>query len=226
MINLEAFLAQCQDVKILDSTIDYSSYFPINLSESNVDLIEIDIKNPLHLAKYLNDKMSENNSIVAYGGYCEKRLLYKSSSLFNNSEKQRDIHIGIDLWVSQGTAVLAALDGTAYGYANNKGAGNYGPTIILKHEIENHIFYTLYGHLSLESMEKIEIGRKYFKGQKIAVLGNLHENGGYTPHLHFQIIKNIQGNFNDYPGVCNINDLSFYTDNCPDPNLLLQIEIS
>jgi murein DD-endopeptidase MepM/ murein hydrolase activator NlpD len=129
----------------------------------------------------------------------------------------------MDLWIKAGTSILAALDGTVYGFDFNAGKGNYGPTIILEHTIENQTFYTLYGHLSVESIENIEIGTLFKKGQTLATLGDSSVNGGYSPHLHFQIIKNIEDNFSDYPGVCSKNTLDFYLENCPDPNLLLKI---
>jgi murein DD-endopeptidase MepM/ murein hydrolase activator NlpD len=62
------------------------------------------------------------------------------------------------------------------------------------------------------------------KGQQIATLGDASVNGDYSPHLHFQIIKNIGDYFGDYPGVCSKTDLNFYLDNCPNPNLLLKIK--
>lgn len=161
---------------------------------------------------------------MAFGGYNEERNLYKETSLFNDDEtEERNIHIGMDLWIKAGTPVLAALEGKVYGFDFNVGKGNYGPTIILKHTLENEIFYTLYGHLSVDSIEYIEIGTFFKKGQQIATLGDSSVNGGYSPHLHFQIIKNIDDNFSDYPGVCSKKDLEYYLENCPNPNLLLKI---
>ena len=160
----------------------------------------------------------------AFGGYNEERNLYKSSLIFNDDEnEERNIHIGMDLWIKAGTPVLAVVDGEVYGFDFNAGKGNYGPTIILKHSIENKSFYTLYGHLSVESIETIEIGTIFKKGQQIATLGHSSVNGGYAPHLHFQIIKNIENYSGDYPGVCSKKDLHYYLENCPDPNLLLKI---
>jgi murein DD-endopeptidase MepM/ murein hydrolase activator NlpD len=93
----------------------------------------------------------------------------------------------------------------------------------LEHQLENHTFYTLYGHLTLDSIASIKIGDFIAKGQKLASLGNASVNGDYAPHLHFQIIKNIETNFGDYPGVCSKNKLEYYLENCPNPNLLLKI---
>jgi hypothetical protein len=77
--------------------------------------------------------------------------------------------------------------------------------------------------LSLESISDIGIGETYGAGQQLATLGDASVNGDYAPHLHFQIIKDIQDNFGDYPGVCSKTDLTFYLENCPDPNLLLKL---
>ena len=87
--------------------------------------------------------------------------------------------------------------------------------------MDNVIFYTLYGHLSLNSIEKISIGDTFNKGETIAVLGDPTINGDYAPHLHFQIINDLQGNDGDYPGVSSLENLSFYKSNCPDPKLVL-----
>ena len=61
------------------------------------------------------------------------------------------------------------------------------------------------------------------KGEQIATLGLPPINGDYAPHLHFQIIIDMEGKIGDYPGVCNEKTLLFYKSNCPDPNLLLKI---
>ncbi|MNX43456.1 hypothetical protein D3C86_739100 [compost metagenome] len=118
---------------------------------------------------------------------------------------------------------MAPLDGKVHSFKNNIGLGDYGPTIILEHEVENEKFYTLYGHLSLESIKDLNVGKQFKKGEQIATLGNAAVNGDYAPHVHFQIIQDIEDYWGDYPGVCNSNDLNFYIENCPDPNLLLKI---
>lgn len=225
MSALENSFLQLENVKVIDSFIPYSEYTPIDLSIANTDLSKIDLVNAEIFENFIENHLRKNNSKVAFGGYNEQRNLYKSSLIFNDEEKEeRNIHIGMDLWIKAGTPVLAALHGTVYGFDYNTGAGNYGPTIILKHSLENQTFYTLYGHLSVESIEDIEIGTVFTKGQTLATLGDSSVNGGYSPHLHFQIIKNIGENFSDYPGVCNQNDLEYYLKNCPNPNLLLKIQ--
>ena len=225
MPTLETFFSKLENIKVIDDSISYSQYTPIDLSVSNSKLSEVDLKNPIAFETFIENHLRISSAKIAFGGYNEERNLYKSSLIFNDKEEEeRNIHIGMDLWIKAGTSVLAALDGTVYGFDYNTGAGNYGPTIILKHTIENQTFYTLYGHLSIESIKDMEIGTFFKKGQQLATLGDSAVNGGYSPHLHFQIIINMGENFSDYPGVCNQKDLEYYLDNCPNPNLLLKIQ--
>jgi len=224
MTSLETVLLKIQDAKVIADSITLQQYTPLDLSVSNENLTTESLANAAEFENYIDNYLTLNNSKVAYGGYNEERNLYKRSTIFKDLEtEERNMHIGLDLWIKAGTPILAALDGTVHSFNFNAGFGDYGPTIILEHQIENHIFYTLYGHLSLDSLENIAVGNVINKGQQIGLLGNSAVNGDYSPHLHFQIIKNIGSNHGDYPGVCTKSDLDFYLDNCPDPNLLLKI---
>lgn len=224
MKTLGTTLKSIQNVKVIDDSIDYRNYIPLDLSVSNDFFSEQEISTSSDFEEFIEKYLAKENSKVAYGGYNEERNLYKRSTVFNDAEtEERNIHIGLDLWIKGGTPVLAALDGTVHSFKNNVGLGDYGPTIILEHAIENQTFFTLYGHLSLESIAKVEVGAAFKRGQQLATLGNSAINGDYSPHLHFQIIKNIGDYFGDYPGVCSKNNLEYYLENCPDPNLLLKI---
>lgn len=221
---LASILKSIPPSKVIDSDIDYSKYITLDLSINNQDLAGNKTGSSADFEEYITHYLKKNNAEVAFGGYIEGRTLYQRSSIFKNDLiSERNIHIGLDLWIKAGTSVLAALDGKIHSFKNNVGLGDYGPTIILEHEIENQKFYTLYGHLSLESIEGISVGDFFKKGEHLANIGNSEVNGDYAPHLHFQIIKNIEDYWGDYPGVCNTKDLNFYIENCPDPNLLLKI---
>jgi hypothetical protein len=86
--------------------------------------------------------------------------------------------------------------------------GNYGPTIILEHQVEDLTFILYMVILSLNSIDKIKIGQQ-FKKRNYATLWDASVNGDYAPHLHFQIISNIEDYQGDYPGVCSKSDLAF-----------------
>ncbi|PKP15709.1 MAG: peptidase M23 [Bacteroidetes bacterium HGW-Bacteroidetes-23] len=224
MNSLEAILSQQSDVRVIDTSIPYTDYVPLDLSVNSKELIEYKPKTADEYEVFITDYLSKKQGRVAYGGYLEKRNLYERSSIFNSVRKdERNIHIGLDLWVNAHTPVLAALDGVIHSFNNNNNLGDYGPTIILKHMLNKYKFYSLYGHLSLESLDLLEIGQIVKKGKQIATLGDASVNGDYAPHLHFQIIQDIQDYIGDYPGVCSENDLEFYKKNCPNPNLLLKI---
>lgn len=223
MNDFENALRATTNVYVMDPSVPVSDYAAVDLS---VDRIEKErSSNPENFQAFLGNYAVSLDAVFLFGGYNEKRNLYKRSSLFKDSQTvERDIHIGLDIWADAGTPVFAALDGIVHSFNFNAGTGNYGPTIILRHEIDQHIFYTLYGHLSLESIENLEIGDAFTQGMRLATLGDQSVNGNYAPHLHFQIIKDLQNNFGDYPGVCSANNLDFYLTNCPDPNLLLKLQ--
>ncbi|ACU07868.1 M23/M37 peptidase/aminotransferase, class III [Flavobacteriaceae bacterium 3519-10] len=211
-------------VKVIDASIDYKDYVAFDLSAQHTDELNLDLTDAEKFEEFVENHLSVNHAKVAFGGYLEKRNLYKRSTNFNDeNSEERNIHIGLDLWIKAGTAVVSALDGTIHSFQNNTFFGDYGPTVIVEHEIECFTFYTLYGHLSLESLNGKKVGQPVKKGEKIAELGKPPVNGDYAPHLHFQIIKDIENKKGDYPGVCSISELDFYRENCPDPNLLLKI---
>jgi murein DD-endopeptidase MepM/ murein hydrolase activator NlpD len=206
---------------VLDASIPTYKYVPIDLSESNQALNTVDVSSSSKLEAFVNHHIKKYHALVAYGGYLEIRNIYKRSNHFNSqAEEERNIHLGIDLWYENETPIFAPLDGVVHSFKNNTNYGDYGPTIILKHNISNIQFYTLYGHLSLTSIEKLKVGQAFKQSEQIATLGDASVNGDYPPHLHFQIIKNIQDFKGDYPGVCSKKDLEFYKGNCPDPVLL------
>ena len=210
---------------VLDVSIPKSKYSPIDLSESNKILDTVDVSSSSKLEVFVNNHIKKHDALVAFGGYLEVRNIYKRSNHFNSQdEEERNIHLGIDLWCDTETLIYTPLDGVVHSFKNNTNYGDYGPTIILKHNISEVEFYTLYGHLSLASIEKLKVGQEFKQGDQIATLGDANINGDYPPHLHFQIIKDIQEYFGDYPGVCSEKYLEFFRVNCPNPDILLKID--
>jgi murein DD-endopeptidase MepM/ murein hydrolase activator NlpD len=227
MPTLLEILQKQKNVKVIAPKIEYTNYVAFDLSAPITDALQLPLTDAKLFEDFVENYLSNNNAKVAYGGYLEHRNLYKRSTVFKDvAVEERNIHIGLDLWIKAGTEVLAAVDGTIHSFQNNGALGDYGPAIILEHEIEGGTFYTLYGHLSLESLDGKTEGAAVKKGAIIGQLGAPPVNGDYAPHLHFQIIGNLQGKKGDYPGVCSKTDLAFYKENCPDPNLLLKIRYS
>jgi len=211
-------------VGILDDNIPLADYIPIDLSVSNINIRELDISQPDNCQNYIDRTLQNRSASVAYGGYLEKRNLYKAYSSFQeNIEDPRNIHLGIDFWAKAGTRVMTVLSGKIHSFKNNNKKGDYGPTIILEHNTTHRSFYTLYGHLSLSSIGELRPGQLFQKGEALGNLGKTEINVNYAPHLHFQIIDSIGNYWGDFPGVCNAQELDFYKMNCPDPNLLLKL---
>ncbi|WP_298305717.1 peptidoglycan DD-metalloendopeptidase family protein [Flavobacterium sp.] len=225
MQNFVDFLSHLESAKVIEPSIDYCDYVALDLSVSNTELNNHKLETATDYEVFIQNHLDKNNARIAYGGYLETRNLYKRSTIFKNENtEERNIHIGLDLWINKSATIHAALDGIIHSFQNNIALGDYGPTIILEHEINEFKFYTLYGHLSEESLFDKKIGQKVTQGEQIANLGLPPINGDYAPHLHFQIILDIEGKTGDYPGVCSENKLSFYKNNCPNPNVLLKIK--
>lgn len=202
---------------------DHSDYAAIDLSENNRDLLKLEVASSAAFSIYIKEFLKNRGKRAAYGGYNELRTLYNRSELFNNVATNRNIHIGLDIWVPAGTEIISPLSAEIHSFQDNNNFGDYGPTIILKHTTEGREFFTLYGHLSRKSLEYIEIGQKLEAGEGFAWLGDFDENGDYAPHLHFQVMEDLQGKSGDYPGVVARKELDYYLKNCPDPNLMLKI---
>lgn len=213
-------------ITLLDASIPLKKYKPLDLSASNADLKSVDITDPIVCERYINKLLERKNGKVAYGGYLEQRNLYADKASFSdNPTAQRNIHLGMDFWCRAGTSVRVPLSGTVHSFRNNHTIGDYGPTIVLDHELQGYCFYTLYGHLSLKSLDGLAVGKKFDAGTTLGTLGTSDINVNYAPHLHFQIIRDMETYMGDYPGVCAPTDLDYYRINCPDPNLLLKIAL-
>lgn len=210
--------------KVIAPAIHYSEYVPIDLSVSNEEIQQSKLETASDYGVFIQNYLASRKGKIAFGGYQEIRNLYKRSSVFNSpNSEERNIHIGLDLWINEPAPVHAALEGRIHSFQNNTALGDYGPTIIIEHTIQDYTFHTLYGHLSEESLIGKQVGDSVLKGAQIGNLGLPPINGDYAPHLHFQIIIDMENKLGDYPGVCSSKMLNFYIANCPDPNELLKI---
>ena len=138
MTLIDVLKNQSDPVKLIAPDLSFDFYKKINLSEKYLNINSIDSNSSKKLSIHINDFLDLHNKKIAYGGYLEKRSLYKRSSHFGSANKknERNIHLGIDLWSSAGTLVLAAFNGTIHSFKNNTNLGDYGPTIILKHILQ------------------------------------------------------------------------------------------
>ncbi len=171
-------------------------------------------------SKYIAQILNEQGRNLGIGQYGEDRGIYQSP-LYKTKVEARSIHLGMDLFVPVNTPIFAPLTGIIHSFQDNNHFLDYGPTIILEHNIEREKFYTLYGHLSRTSLNKLKVGQKIEAGEMIAKVGNQNENGNWPTHLHFQIITDLLGFSGDFPGVARPSEKEKYFAICPDPNLIL-----
>jgi peptidoglycan LD-endopeptidase LytH len=205
-----------------DPAIDKLCNF--DLSNKNMELTGELVKDTNSFIEYVNNRLAERNCKYGIGGYNEQRALYSRSDVFDDAANDpRRLHLGIDIWGKPYTHVMAPLDAIVHSFAFNKAFGDYGATIILTHHLQGHTFYSLYGHLSLNSLKNLSEGKTIKKGDVFTAFGIPFENGQWPPHLHFQLIIDMQGMTGDYPGVCKYSEGDKYLNNCPDPDLVLRM---
>ena len=164
---------------------------------------------------------------VAVGRYDEPRTAYSGCNFevkTNDGTETRSVHLGLDLFLPPGSAVLAPLDGIIHSFQDNASPRDYGPTVILEHRpVGSPAFFTLYGHLRRASLHGLREGRPVRRGDKIAEVGQTSENGGWPPHLHFQVIGDMLDRRGEFPGVALPSRRSLWLGISPDPNLVLKI---
>jgi 4-aminobutyrate aminotransferase-like enzyme/Ser/Thr protein kinase RdoA (MazF antagonist) len=202
--------------------LHYRSYSWLDLSIGSLDLGNTAIlSDPDRLDEQITTMVNRQAADVALGRYGEARPIYTTTAFetaTNDGPAWRTLHIGLDFFAKPGTAVRAVCDGTVYGLADNQAAGDYGPTVILQHTVSAELrFYTLYGHLQSGCLKQLEIGQEIKAGTVIAQVGARTENGNWTPHLHLQVILDMLGQRENFPGVCRPQDAPVWTSLCPDP---------
>lgn len=185
----------------------------VDLSISNLSLRKLNSQS--ELTDYINQQTYQAAKTVAYGGYCEERDFYLKSSLFSGAK--RTFHLGVDVWLPVGHPVYVATSAKVYGKAYNSLFLDYGYTVILEHDQEGEKLFSLYGHLGSKDFDSIAVGDIVTAGDIVGYVGDEAQNGGWAPHLHFQLIKDLEGNVSDYPGVCHTSKSEAYVKNCPDP---------
>jgi len=180
-----------------------------------------------YITKRLWAEMQAANAKAGIGRYNEARMLYTSPLFVTgnvSTAEHRAVHIGIDLFAETGAAVHAPIAGKVFAFSNNDAPQDYGPVVILEHTTDKgEPFYTLFGHLSPDSLEGLYAGKPIACGERFGRIGAADVNGGWTPHLHFQIITDLLDMSCDFPGVVRSGERSLWTLFSPDPNLVIGI---
>jgi peptidoglycan LD-endopeptidase LytH len=222
--NFQEVISQIHSQDVLDIDFRQNKIHRLDLSIHNTYLANTKHIDTRTLAEYIQKEAETHHAKICIGGYGENRIIYRKSKHFGKDNDLRSIHLGIDIWYETGTKVLAPIDGKVHSFNNNSNFGDYGPTIILEHKIEGFRFFTLYGHLSKNSLQHIQENQGIKAGDIFAHLGSETENGNWPPHLHFQLIRDMGNLKGDFPGVCKESEWEKYRKICPNPELLLRFK--
>lgn len=211
-------------------TADWAPPLPANLLQQRAlqlrldstapGLDGLDVARPAVLGQWIKAQVAQAQCQWAIGGYGEDRVIYAMSPLFGGDADARSVHLGVDFWLPAGTPVFAAHAGQVHSLGNNSAFGDYGGTVLLAHPGIG--LFSLYGHLAPGSINQLQAGQPIAKGERLGVLGEPHENVGWPPHLHFQLMTGLGDHVGDFPGVCARDEAQSWLHRCPDPAPLLQ----
>jgi murein DD-endopeptidase MepM/ murein hydrolase activator NlpD len=208
--------------KVVDYDPTMDKLYTFDFTAANTELSPDTVADTQKFSAWVDAKLSSGNYKYGIGGYIEHRTLYARSSLFNTDEEPRRLHLGIDIWAKAGTPVYAPFAGQVHSFNDNNNFGDYGPTIILEHNLGGLKLYSLYGHLNRESLRGLYPDKIISKNQQLGVFGTADVNGNWPPHLHFQLMFDIADWSGDYPGVGRFSEREKLIKNIPDPELVLR----
>lgn len=208
--------------RIVDFDPDADRLYQLDFTAENRELSADVLGSTALFSDWVAQKLSGSGSRYGIGGYNEHRTIYARSGHFDGETEPRRLHLGVDVWGPAGTPVYNFYDARVHSFRFNDNFGDYGATIVLGYTIEDITFHALYGHLNLSALAGLEEGMFIPGGVQIATFGNTQENGHWPPHLHFQLINDMQGWKGDYPGVCQYSKRAEYLQNCPDPAMILK----
>ena len=170
----------------------------------------------------------DNTPKAMVGHYLEPRLVYTEDAFLTAAhpvDGRRTMHLGIDVFAAAGQDVFAPCDGVVVSAVDRAQRLNYGGVVVLAHKTDyGDEFYTLYGHLDPLTITGLTPGKTIVKGTKFAELGSVEVNGGWQPHLHFQLGISLMLHGDDWPGVADPDDTALYSALYPNPAALLGLD--
>ena len=198
-----------QPLSLSPLSLDGYDFYPVMALPESLPVFDFSVS-------YDPDRML--SSPYGVGKYDELRPTMYTEEHF--TQDVRNIHMGIDLAAPVGTKVYAFHEGEVFAVGLNDLPQDYGPTVITVHEFDGEVLYALYGHLSLETLSQVRAGQHLSKGDVIGAVGGFEENGGWNPHLHFQLSR-VRPITHDLPGVVSARHRQWARRAFPDPRLIL-----
>ena len=199
---------------------------PVNLGVDSVIVSSVPAQNkPDPLWRRISARIRDAKADFAVGGYGECRLLYTSAAFGSGAAESRTVHLGIDCSAEAETPVHAPLAGVVHGFEDASANLDYGPVVVLRHDTDGGSFYTLYGHLDRDCLKRLSVGMPIARGQRIGSIGTPDENGGWWPHVHFQLIVDMLDIPCNFKGAALPSQRATWLSLCPDPNLILRLPV-
>jgi len=166
--------------------------------------------------RYDEDRRGMYTSPLFVSGSMDGTAAHPSDSppAMASSPQIRSLHMGVDLGAPAGTPVFAPLAGRVWGVADREAEGDYGGVVILEVKLGDENLWLLCGHLSRH--RAVRSGDRVARGQLIGWLGEREENGGWNPHLHFQLSR-LEPCEVDLPGAVRPADRELARAVFPDP---------
>ena len=216
----------CVPADLFDFSLDRSGRVVVSLSAGAPGMQHAG--DPQAHWAWLQQRLADEAARFALGLYGEDRRgeAYDTEQFATSaSPERRSQHLGIDVFLPAGSVLRAPLAGRVQSVVENALPKEYGPTVILEHQAgaEGPRFWTLYGHLSRETLALLRPGMAVQAGQPIGWIGGPAVNGGWAPHVHFQIICDLLDLHGDFPGAGQPSLWPLWRQICPDPNLILRL---
>ncbi|MDT8377446.1 MAG: aminotransferase class III-fold pyridoxal phosphate-dependent enzyme [Desulfotignum sp.] len=163
----------------------------------------------------------------------------------NSGPVCRSLHLGMDVWAKPDTPVRALFDGrvvqarmdasdgpatetvieaeTGTKTTAEIGAPAGSAALVLAHRTPGGIrFYTLYGGLDPECLNRVDKDRVIEKGALLGRVATRTAAGNRVPHLHFQVMLDLLGQGCAFPRVVFPDQREVWQSFCPDPNLFFK----
>lgn len=156
-----------------------------DFSSNNPKTSEYNLTDFHQFNQMIFEEMEKSSCQWGIGKYLEERknILREYPNII---EEQRYYHLGLDIVVPYDTPMFAPLDAEVYRVGKEEQIGNYGGYIMLKHDINEVIFYSFYGHL--KTPHTVQVGDKIKAGEKFTCIGQESDSGGWFCHTHLQIL--------------------------------------
>ncbi|CAN7650301.1 aminotransferase class III-fold pyridoxal phosphate-dependent enzyme [Ensifer adhaerens] len=201
------------------TVFDFSAAGPEAARWSSLDAAEAEAR--------IMAQIGSEGAAFGIGLYGEDRGIYQGDAYETAIEgARRSVHLGVDIFAPAGEPVSAPFAGKVAYIHDDAVAFGFGPTVLLEHEVEGGLrFWTLYGHLSRNSVAKLAKGQAIAKGEVFAAFGSADENGNWAPHLHFQIVTDHLGLAGQMHGVGVRDQWQVWREVSPDPSVVLGLSV-